>query len=87
MATVKVGELKIKCFQIDPDKRYLMVIPRYVLEDEGIVAAINELFTDADAKFVGIGVKDIDDVKILTVPIKKYARSKGRNKKTTKKTG
>lgn len=79
MATVKVGDVKIKCFDITPDKKYMVVLPEYLWEqDQNVVKAIVELFQDVES--VTLIMKNPEDVKILGM--KKHAHRKGTKQKT-----
>lgn len=77
MGTVKVGDIKIKCFEVDPQKKYLVILPQYMWDqDQNVVKAIVELFQDTTS--VTVIMKDPEDVKIIGV--KKHARSKDKAK-------
>lgn len=82
MGTVKVGDIKIKCFEVDPQKKYLVILPQYMWDqDQNVVKAIIELFQDTTS--VTVIMKDTEDVKIIGV--KKHARSKDKAKDTKAK--
>lgn len=77
MGTVKVGDIKIKCFEVDPQKKYLVVLPQYMWDqDQNVVKAIVELFQDTTS--VTVIMHNPEDVKIIGV--KKHARSKDKTK-------
>ena len=66
--TVKI----IKGFEIKKGSKYLVTIPRYLVEEGTEVgAALTKLFQDADAEFVGLAIKNPDDVKVVEVKQKK----------------
>lgn len=66
--TVKI----IKGFEIKKGSKYILVLPRYMVEEGTEVgAALTKLFQDADSEFVGLVPKDIEDIKIMQVPQKK----------------
>lgn len=80
MATVKVGDIKIKCFDITPDKKYMVILPEYLWEqDQNVVKAIVELFQDVES--VTLIMKKPEDVKIIGM--KKHVSRKNRKAKDT----
>ena len=61
--TVKI----IKGFEIKQNSKYVLVIPHYLGQDSTVGKALYKIFQDAGSEFVGLMVKEPNDVKILEV--------------------
>lgn len=57
----------IKAFEIKPNSKYVLVIPKYLGENSNVGIALYKLFQDAGSEFVGLMINKPNDVKILEV--------------------